>query len=223
MGLTASSLGMHGTASRVLFCVVPAGNGMCSVRPVKGVWLRSLVRLGLILTAAGGFVFALALSASADVVEPSSAYQPASTRLLEKGPGAGTTLPVVEKAAPGVGEASPAAESRDTVVPATPAPEHQVRPAPARITRAEPVSHDSALARAARPLGVGLERIGSYLGRVISTCQVVPGAGAGVPVLALGVLSVVAALDRRRVFGTRLTTDEDVPELLYATEVIAPG
>lgn len=186
--------------------------------------MRSLVRLGLILTAAGGFVFALALSASADVVEPSSAYQPASTALLEKGPpGAETTLPTEEAAASGLGEASQDAETRDAVVPATPAPEHQVRPAPAHITRMDPVSHDSVLARAARPLSVGLERIGSYLGRVISTCQVAAGSGAGVPVLALAVLSVVAALDRRRVFGTRLTTDEDVPELLYATEVIAPG
>lgn len=185
--------------------------------------MRLLVRLGLILTVAGGFVLALALSASADVVEPSSAYQPASTKLLEEGPGAGTTLPAEEKAAPDKGEASRAAETRDAAVPATPAPEQQVKPAPAHITRTEPVSQDSALARAARPFSVGLERIGSYLGRVISTCQVAAGSGAGVPVLALAVLSVVAALDRRRVFGTRSTTDEDVPELLYATEVIAPG
>lgn len=185
--------------------------------------MRPLLRLGLVLTAAGGFMIALALSASADVVEPSSAYQPASTELLTKGPGAGTTLPVEEKAAPGMGEASRPAETRDAVVPATPAPEHQVRPAPAHITRTAPVSRDSALARAVRPFSVGLERIGSYLGRVISTCRVAAGSGAGVPVLALAVLSVVAALDRRRVFGTRTTTDEDVPELLFATEVIAPG
>ncbi len=181
--------------------------------------MRSLVRLGLILTAAGGFVFACALSASADVVEPSSAYQPASTALL----GGSEALPTEDAAAPGTGEASQSTETRDAEVAATPAPEHQVRPVPAHITRTEPVSQDSSLAEAVRPFSVGLERIGSYLGRVISTCQVAAGSGAGVPVLALAVLSVVAAFDRRRVFATRPTTDEDVPELLYATEVIAPG
>jgi hypothetical protein len=34
---------------------------------------------------------------------------------------------------------------------------------------------------------------------------------------------VAAAFDRRRVLGTRIITDEDAPDLLYATEVIAPG
>ena len=184
--------------------------------------MRSLVRLGLIVAAAGGFVLALSLTASADVVEPSSAYQPASTSLIEKGPGA-DALPAEERTAAGSGEASQPTETRDAGVAATPAPEHQVKPVPAHITHTTPESQSSALERAVRPLGVGFERIGAYLGRVVSTCQVAAGSGVGVPVLALAVLCVVTALNRRRVFGTRPATDEDVPELLYATEVIAPG
>lgn len=187
--------------------------------------MRLLVRAGLVLAAAGGFLFVAALTASADVVEPSSAYQPASTELLKQGgPGSVESLPTEETAGTEqVGESSPVAETRDAA-PATPAPEHQVRPAPAHIVRTEqPAPHESGLASVVRPLRVGLEQIGSYLGRVVSACQVAAGSGAGVPVLALAVLSVVAALERRRVLGTRFITDEDVPELLYAPEVIAPG
>lgn len=184
--------------------------------------MRPLVRLALIVGAAGGFTLALSLSASADVVEPSSAYQPASTVLIERGPGAGA-LPTEDAAAADKGEASRIAETRDAGVAATPAPEQQVMPVPSHITHTRTAPQDSALERAVRPLGVGFERIGAYLGRVVSTCQVAAGSGAGVPVLALAVLSVVTALNRRRVFGTRPATDEDVPELLYATEVIAPG
>ena len=187
--------------------------------------MRLLVRAGLVLAAAGGFLFAVALTASADVVEPSSAYQPASTELLKQGgPGPVGSMPAEDKVgAEQAGETSQIAETRDEA-PATPAPEHQVRPAPAHIVRTEePAPHESGFASVVRPLRVGLEQIGSYLGRVVSACQVAAGSGAGVPVLALAVLSVVAALERRRVLGTRFITDEDVPELLYATEVIAPG
>jgi hypothetical protein len=70
---------------------------------------------------------------------------------------------------------------------------------------------------------VGFVDIGSYLGRVVSSCHVPMGSGAGGPVLVLGVLSMAAALTRHRVLGIRPTTDEDAPELLYATEVIKPG
>lgn len=185
--------------------------------------MRPLVRLALIFAAASGFLLALSLTASADVVEPSSAYQPASTVLLERGPGAGA-LPAEEGAAAGTGEASrTTTETREAEVAATPAPEHQVKPAPARVTTTSSAAQASALVRAMRPFGVGFERIGAYLGQVVSTCQVAAGSGAGVPVLALAVLSVVTALNRRRVFGVRPATDEDAPELLFATEVIAPG
>jgi hypothetical protein len=191
----------------------------------EGAEVRLLVRTALVVGAAGGFMLAVAASASADVVEPSSAYQPASTELV-KHSGSETMGSLPAEKAVGTeqtGESSPVvAEPRDAA-PATPAPEHQVRPAPAHIVRTEPEPHESGLATAVRPLTVGLERIGSFLGRVVSACSVAAGSGAGVPVLALAVLSVVVAFERRRVLGTRFIADEDVPELLYATEVIAPG
>jgi len=182
----------------------------------------------ILLAAAGGFVVALALTSSADVVEPSSAYQPASTALLEEGngPKAPSNLPAEgeEAVAPDApGETSPVAETRVEPAPATPLPELQVGPAPSHIVRTEPASGETALEKVVRPLGAGLERIGSYLERVVSACQGAMGSGAGVPVLALAVLCTAAALDRRWVLGTRSTTDEDAPQLLYATEVIAPG
>jgi hypothetical protein len=184
------------------------------------------MRTAILLAAAGGFVVALSLAASADVVEPSSAYQPASTALLEESHSteAATGLPAEESVAPqATGEVSPDAEARVEPAPATPLPELQVGPARSHVVRAEPAPSESALDRAVRPLGAGLERIGSYLARVVSACHEAASSGAGVPVLALAVLSGAAALDRRWVLGTRPTTDEDAPELLYASEVIAPG
>jgi hypothetical protein len=191
----------------------------------QGADVRLLVRAGLVVGAAAGFLFAVALHASADVVEPSSAYQPASTKLVKhSGATPADPLPAEqEKVGTETGEPSPVVVETHDVVPATPAPEHQVRPAPAHIVRTEPAQHESGLATAVRPLTIGLERIGSFLGRVVSACSVSAGSGAGVPVLTLAVLSVVAAFERRRVLGTRFIADEDVPELLYAGEVIAPG
>ncbi|MGH2758256.1 MAG: hypothetical protein ACRDKJ_01705 [Actinomycetota bacterium] len=183
------------------------------------------MRTAILLAAAGGFVVALSLVASADVVEPSSAYQPASTALLEESHSTqvATGLPAEGAVAPqATGEISPDAEARVEPAPATPLPELQVGPAASHIVRAEPAS-ESVVEKAVRPLGAGLERIGSYLARVVSACQEAASSGAGVPVLALAVLSVAAAFDRRRVLGARTATDEDAPELLYASEVIAPG
>jgi hypothetical protein len=188
--------------------------------------LRVLMRTAILLATAGGFVVALSLAASADVVEPSSAYQPASTALLEDSHSteAATGLPAEEPVAPqATGEVSPDAEARVEPAPATPLPELQVGPARSHVVRAEPASNESVLDKAVRPLGAGLDRIGSYLARVVSACHEAASSGAGVPVLALAVLSAAAALDRRWVLGIRPTTDEDAPELLYASEVIAPG
>lgn len=189
--------------------------------------MRLLVRAGLTLAAAAAFCVAMAVHASADVVEPSSVYQPASTSLLQdpKTGMQGSQMPKPESAQPKpLGETSPTvAEPRDQVAPATPAPEPQVRAVPAHITRPEPVPQQSDLSQALHPLRVGFREIGSYLGRVVSSCQVPMGSAAGGPVLVLGVLSMVAALIRRQVLGIWPTTDEDAPERLYATEVIKPG
>ncbi len=185
--------------------------------------MKLVIRGAILLAAAGGFVVALALTSSADVVEPSSAYQPYSASLIENNSSQAAGLPGEETVgSAALGEAPQIAETRETP-PATPAPESQVRPARASIARVQPVSNESPLERAVRPLGVGLQKVGSFLERVVSACHGAVGTGAGVPVLALAVLSVAAAFDRRRVLGIRTATDEDVPELLYAREVIAPG
>jgi hypothetical protein len=156
-------------------------------------------------------------------VEPSSAYQPASTSLLANGGPEGMEAAPADETNKGMeAEQAPVAEARDGAAE-TPAPEPQVRPAPAHIKRTEAAPHESGFARVIHPLSSGLQQVGSSLGRLVSACQVAAGSGAGVPVLALAVLSVAAAFDRRRVLGTRIITDEDAPDLLYATEVIAPG
>lgn len=188
--------------------------------------MRLLVRAGMVAAGVLAFCGAWSAVASADVVEPSSAYQPASTQLLtekQKAPAAGEMhKPEPEPAALGEASQAPKEPVLDEA-PATPAPEPQVRAVPAHITPRESHPESSVVERVTTPLRAGFQHIGSYLGRVVSTCQVAAGSGAGGPVLVLAVLSVVAAFERRRVFGTRPATDEDAPELLYATDVIKPG
>lgn len=193
----------------------------------EGAGLKVVVRAGLILAAAAGCYFALAATASADVVEPSSAYQPASMALMDREAATADKPVAPAEGSKPMGEApqaSPSGPEAQPVTPAVPASESQVKPAPAHLLqRLEPTAGESVLATAVHPLSAGFERIGSYLGRVVNACQVAAGSGSGVPVLALAVLSVAVAFTRRRVLGTRSAADEDVPDRLYATEVIAPG
>lgn len=183
-----------------------------------------LVRAACVVAAAAGCAIALASVASADVVEPTSAFQPASMDLFTEGSG--------PAGVPGLADASieaPAAAveeevADDEAVVATPAPEQVVRPVPAHLMDLEPVGDaPSALERVTRPLQAGFQHVGSYLGRVVSACEVGLGSGAGGPVLVLGVLSVALAFNRRRVLGSRTATDEDVPQFLYAWESTPPG
>ena len=90
--------------------------------------MKALFKALILIAAAGGFCIALSMSAQADVVEPTSAYQPASTVLLDKE--AAADLPS--------GAQAEAPKPLDTVVEpeaavieqpevaATPAPEQQV-------------------------------------------------------------------------------------------------
>jgi MYXO-CTERM domain-containing protein len=194
--------------------------------------MRLAVRAGLILLGAGALWMVLSSSAFADVVEPDSAYQPASTGLVaDEGQKAPTPkqMPKPDSSDAKMAakdpepKASRAVKEEVAADPATPAPEPQVRPAPVEIAPPDPAPRMTVMARAIRPLVVGFQHIGSYLERVVSACQVAVGSGAGGPVLVLGVLSLVTAFVRRRVLGTWSATDEDVPELLFATEVIKPG
>ena len=202
--------------------------------------MKGIVRAALVAASAVAFCVALSSIASADVVEPESAYQPASSGLVQPSTGAKGTVPTEpkplgdefyattdkeqkeEKAEPVIAkeEAKPIEEP----AVATPAPEQVVRQAPAHLTQrpAVPVA-DSPIERVTRPLRTGFQLIGSYLERVASACQVGFGTGTGGPVLVLAVLSLAAALNRHRTSLVRPATDEDVPELLYAWKLTPPG
>lgn len=184
----------------------------------KGKRVKSSLRAGLVLVCAAGFCIALGVAASADVVDPASAYQPASTELVSGKPdGQESLLP----SAPLDGSFFTAPS--DEVV-ATPAPEQVVTQAPAHIVRAIPSPNDgTALDRAVRNVGSGFKNIGALLGRVASACQVGLATGTGGPVVVLAVLSGLTAITRRRALFARWATDEDVPELLYAWEITPPG
>lgn len=133
------------------------------------------------------------------------------------------------EAAPEEGASAEAAAPAAT--PLAPPPAYT--PAPETvIERATPVSALQA-AEAGEPeaasLGIvdrarrGMDEAGAVLGQVVHACQVGVGQAAGGPAVGLAVLSMVAALERRRTLRARLATDEDPPEFLYAWDVIAPG
>jgi hypothetical protein len=162
------------------------------------------------------------MAAQADVVDPKSAMTLADSAFAPEKAAA----PASEEPKP-----IPSTEPKPSAVlakevPATPAPEQQVRQAPPQISRTGSTvaaPERSPVDNALRPITTGLQHVGSYLGRVVSACQVGFGAGTGGPVLVLAVLGLVAALERRRTFGVRSVTDEDVPEFLYAGEISPPG
>lgn len=180
------------------------------------------------MAAAAGFCVAFSLSASADVVEPKSAYQPAAGGLLQeeaaKKAVADSSAAAEEKAAADAKAAKLAKKEADEVVEPTPAPEQVVRQAPSRLTESTVTRSGPTLAdRVTHPLRVGFYKIGASLGRVVGACEVGFGSGAGGPALVFAVLGMAAPFIRRRVFATRWTADEDVPEFLFARELTPPG
>ena len=187
--------------------------------------MKTLVKALILLAAAGGFCMALSLSAQADVVEPKSAYQPASTGLLEKGaPAAG--MPSAETEAAKAAEAEKVVPEQVEAPPSlapTPAPEQQVtRQVPTAVV--PNLDHTPSLVdHVVQPLRIGVEHLKTSLGRVVSACEVGFGTGAGGPVFVLAVLSMAIPFIRRRVMMTRWATDEDVPEFLYVWELTPPG
>ena len=187
--------------------------------------MKTLVRALVLLAAACGFCLALSLAAQADVVEPTSAYQPASTGLLSKGAPAGAEeLPPAASS-----EAKPPkvekVEPEPIVVAPTPAPEQQVvRQVPTTLVpEAGHGASSSLIDHVVHPLRIGVEHLKTTLGRVVSACEVGFGTGAGGPVLVLGVLSMAIPFIRRRIFAIRWATDEDVPEFRYVWELTPPG
>ena len=183
--------------------------------------MKGLIRAGLVVAAAAGFFAFLSTTASADVVEPKSALQPASANLMSQQPeskdaAANQPMPMEETLQ--------AEQAEAEAVEPTPAPEQVVSRAPSRPVVQEPVhSEPSVLHRAVQPLRSGFQQVGAYLGRVANACQVGLGAGAGGPVLVLGVLCMAIALERRWVLQARPAADEEVPEFLFAQELTPPG
>jgi hypothetical protein len=179
-----------------------------------------LIKAALVLAGAAGLCLALSSVSSADVVEPESAFQPASVALLSEDADA---FAPIEK---GMVEAAMAEKtSKVDEVVETPAPEEQIRRAPVHLVRPNTIVETgrSVADAIVHPLRIGLRHIGASLGRVVSACEIAVGTGAGGPVLTFAVLALVAPFIRNRVVGTRWSTDEDVPDLLYAWELTPPG
>jgi hypothetical protein len=188
----------------------------------KGTPVKGLIRAGLVVAAAAGFFAFLSTAASADVVEPESALQPASANLMSQHPESSVPKEAAAQPEP-VEETLPAEQAEAEVVEPTPAPE-QVVSRPSRPVVREPVhSESSVLDRAVQPLRSGFQQVGAYLGRVANACQVGLGSGAGGPVLVLGVLCMAIALERRWVLRARPAADEQIPEFLFARELTPPG
>ena len=175
------------------------------------------------LIVAGGIIgvsVVLSSAARADVVEPRSAYQPASVGLLSEEAAAAampepttTEVPTDAKKAPEEPEATPA----------TPAPEQQVvRQVPAAVQDLH-AERSSVVHRLMDPFRVGFEHIGASLARVASACDVGLATGPGGPVLVLAVLGMALPFARRRFSRSRRAADEDVPEFLFAWETTPPG
>lgn len=133
------------------------------------------------------------------------------------------------EAVPEEGASAEAAAPAPT--PLAPPPVYTPVPEPV-IERATPASALRA-AEAGEPeaasLGVveharrGMDEAGAVLRQVVHACQVGVGQASGGPLAALAILSMVTALERHRARRARLATDEDVPEFLFAWDVIAPG
>jgi hypothetical protein len=187
--------------------------------------MRALVRAGVLVAAAAGFCVAFSLGASADVVEPQSATQPAAAGLLQEETAKAMDLDGFPDGAPTDPTAAATQEEPGEVVEPTPAPEQVVRQAPARVVQTNTVANPapSVVDRVMHPLRMGFQHIGASLGRVVGACDVGFGTGAGGPGLIMAVLSMAAPLIRRRVFMSRWTADEDVPEFLFARELTPPG
>jgi hypothetical protein len=180
----------------------------------------------ILLAAACGLCFVLSRPASADVVEPNSAYQPASVGLLE-GKAAAAAMPASDEAVPEKAKTDAAAEEAQLseVAEPTPAPEQVVRPAaPSPIMRStSPQEVTSPVQRLLHPLGTALQRFQASLGRAVSACEVGFGTATGGPVIVFAVLAMALPFIRRRVIGTRWAVDEDMPEFLFARELTPPG
>jgi len=186
--------------------------------------LKTLVRAAIVASGAAGLSIAFALVAHADVGNPTSAYQSAFKIAQMHQPPPAAAKPAAAPAAtkPDPSTAKAPGITRGEPV-ATPVPEQFVSEAPAPVVVPRHTSGlQSGIARIVFGAEAKYRAIEAFFGRVASAPQGGPGAGAGVPVLVLGVLCVAAVLDHHRRYG-RWATDENGLELLYARELTPPG
>jgi hypothetical protein len=200
--------------------------------------VKPSIRAAVIVTAgAFGLLGGLASVASADITDPSSPQSP---------PASGMRLPAVPQQQPSqasnpVPSQQPApaqpviatdqtpAEAPPAMTPqAAPAPEHPyirsyTAPRATKLDRSSSATAFGPFDQVVSAVNSGLRDVGVFLREVASACRVGATPGTGGPVLVLAVLGMVAALDRRWVFGARWAAHEEMPELLYAGDVIAPG
>jgi hypothetical protein len=181
----------------------------------EGRAVKTLVRAAIVVSGAAGLLFALGLAARADVANPASTYQSAFKIAQMRDP---APAPVPAKSAPSrvqapVQRVEPAA---------TPVPEQFVSQAPAPVVAPREHGHGSVVSRIVFGAEAKYRDIEAFFGRAASASPEGTGAGAGVPVLVLGVLGAAAVFDHHR-RGNRWAADENALELLYARELTPPG
>ena len=174
--------------------------------------MKTLVRATIVISGAAGLCVALGLAARADVANPASTYQSAFkiAQVRELAPAA--VKPAPPKAQVPVARVEPVA---------TPVPEQFVTEAPAPVVAPRRAAHESAVARLVFGAEAKYREIEAFFGRAASAGPDGPSAGAGVPVLVLGVLGAAAVFDHHR--RNRWAADESALELLYARELTPPG
>jgi len=182
--------------------------------------LKTLVRAAIVISGAAGLVFAVGLAARADVANPASTYKSAFKIAQMREPASTLAKPA---SAPAKETPAAAQAPVNRVEPAaTPVPEQFVSEAPAPVVAPRSSAQRSAVAAIVFGAEAKYREIEAFFGRVASAGPDGPGAGAGVPVLVLGVVGLAAVFDHQRRSG-RWVTDESRLELLYARELTPPG
>ena len=183
--------------------------------------MKTLVRAAIVISGAAGFAVALGVAAHADVANPASTYQSALriAQVRESAAGVTTQPAPATKPAPAAKVQAPVQRVEPV---ATPVPEQFVSQAPAPVVAPRATGRDSVVSRIVFGAEAKYREIEAFFGRAASAGPEGPGAGAGVPVLVLGVLGLAAVFDHHRRSG-RWAADEDVLELLYARELTPPG
>jgi len=184
--------------------------------------VKTLVRAAIVVSGATGLLFALGLAARADVSNPASTYQSAFKIAQVREPASSPAKPAPAPARPAPAPAKAQAPVTRVEPDATPVPEQFVSEAPVPVVALRSSAQRSTVAAIVFGAEAKYREIEAFFGRAASAGPDGPGAGAGVPVLVLGILGLAAVFDHQRRSG-RWAADEDGLELLYARELTPPG